>query len=626
MTFQVLFAILLTLPLLIPMVGEWFPLPFTLPGMWQLGLAACVQFGAGYTFYVSTFKGLLKKTIGMDFLVTLGTSAAFFSSAAVVLFQLNGHLYFETSAVLITLILVGRLLEEKSKQRATEGMQSLLKMQAKSARVKENGKEVEKPIEAIQMEECIIIKPGERVPVDGEVTGGKSHVDEAMLSGESAPVKKEAKESVYAGTVNQEGVLEIKVTKLGKETSLARIIELTQKAQQTKAPIQKKVDQIARFFVPCVVGVALITFCVWGFFLLNWNEAWTSGIAVLVIACPCALGLATPIVIKVACSLGAKEGVLIKDAETFEKVSQLQAFVVDKTGTLTEGKLTAQEIQSEDENFLQKAVSLTQNSDHPISKAITAYGEKSNASLEKGEAFHSHAGEGLSGTFQGKAYLLGSFRFFQTQKISLGKYQKQLEKDPRPLAALAEDGVCIGVIFLADQIKPGTKEAIETLKKMKKEIYLMSGDRQVVVDAIGKALGVDGVFAEVKPEEKAEQVQKLQSENKMTGMVGDGVNDAPALAAADAGFAIADGTDVAMENAAIGLMKSHLSNVVFALQLSEKALKKIKQNLFFAFFYNGIAIPLAAVGLLNPMIAGAAMALSSISVVLNALLLRTIPK
>jgi len=620
--FRTIFAILLTLPLVVPMFGEFFGKHIPFPYWIQLLLAAVVQFGAGYPFYMASWKSLKNGSANMDVLVALGTTTAFLFSAAVVIFNVRGYIYFETSAVLISLILLGRLIEHRSKHNAQGGMKALLKMQAKSAHIKQEGHVVEVDINSIKVGDVVVVKPGERIPVDGDVVGGESHVDESMLTGESVPVRKEKGEKAYAGTVNGEGMIEIQSSRLGKETSLGNIIRLVEEAQQSKAPIQKLADKISGIFVPTVLAIALLTFLLWGLIAGDFEEGLISGIAVLVIACPCALGLATPTVIMVACGRGAKEGVLIKDAEGLERASKVNAIIVDKTGTVTEGKLSVDQVESADRHLLQKAASLTIHSDHPISKAITNKAKDQGIQIQGCEAFHSHTGQGLSGAFQGKVYLLGSLRFFKDQRIDLSLYKEQLETDIRVIAALAEDGKCIGFVALADQIKKGSIEAIEKLHQMSKEVYLLSGDRKAVVESVGNTLKVDGSFAEVLPEEKANYVKKLQNDKKVTGMVGDGVNDAPALAAADVGFAIADGTDVAMESASIGLMHSSLANLLTALALSKLTFIKVRQNLFFAFIYNCVGIPLAAFGLFNPMIAGAAMAMSSISVVLNALTLQ----
>lgn len=610
---RTVFAIILTLPLALKIVGV------PLSHRFEFLLSGIVQIGAGYSFYFSSWKAIRSKSVNMDVLVTIGTTASFLFSMTAYLFHAPIYLYFETSPMLISLILLGRVIEKRSKYNAQSGMQSLLKMQAKMARLKKEESIVEVEIDAVKLGDVVVVKPGERIPVDGEIIEGKSYVDESMLTGESLPLLKERGGQVYAGTVNGEGVLEMRSSCLGKETSLAQIIRLVREAQHSKAPIQKLADQVAGVFVPIVLGISLITFLLWGILVGDWIKGLISGVAVLIIACPCSLGLATPIVIMVACGRGARDGVLIKDAASLERARQIQAILIDKTGTVTEGKLSIDEIQSEDPNYLAKAASLTIFSDHPISQAITRHAQAARIKVKGCTSFHSHTGRGLSGVFEGKTYLLGSFHFLKEQGVDLDRFEKVLQSDVRILTALAQEGKCIGFIALADQIKLGSEEAIEKLHAMKKMVYLVSGDRKVTAESVGKQLGVDGVFAEVLPEDKVRCVKQFQEKGQVTAMVGDGVNDAPALAIADVGFAVAAGTDVAMESASIGLMHSSLTNLLKALALSRVAFLKIRQNLFFAFIYNCIGIPLAAFGFLHPVIAGAAMAMSSISVVLNAL-------
>jgi len=617
-------ALLLALPLTIPMFAEFFGKEIVINPSLQWALATLVQFGAGYSFYVAGYKSLRSGSANMDVLVALGTSAAYFYSLFAVLFHFSTYLYFETSAVLIALILLGRLIENYTKKNAQGGMKALLKMQAKSARVKVGDQTNDVPIEEVKVGDVVVVRPGESIPVDGEVIIGGSHVDESMLTGESVPVRKEGGDKAFTGTVNGEGVLEIKATKLGSETSLGNIIRLVEQAQNSKAPIQKLADKVSGVFVPAVLAIAFITFFIWGF-TGDWMGGLISGIAVLVIACPCALGLAVPTVIMVACARGAKEGILVKDAEGLEKMRLVSAIIVDKTGTVTEGILSVTKLQSDlsEEEFLRNATRLTQHSDHPASKAITLFAKEKRVSTEKIEAFKAHSGKGLSGIHEGDEYALGSPQFLKSIGVELGELGVLIEKERGIVVALSKQKKCIGYVVLSDKIKKDTLGAIEALHKMGKKIYLLSGDRKPVVEEVANTLHVDGFFAEVLPEEKALFVKKLQEQNYVTGMVGDGINDAPALATADVGFAVASGTDVAMESATVGLMRSNLSNLVDALHLSKKTFTKIRQNLFFAFFYNCLGIPLAAVGLLNPMIAGAAMALSSISVVLNSLTLKS---
>ena len=603
-------AVLFAAPLLIPMLGGH------LSSSIQMVLATVVQFGAGYSFYIGSYKSLRSGTANMDVLVALGTSAAYFYSLAAATFHFSSHYYFETSAVLIALILLGRFFEHQSKTSAQSGMKALLKMEAKSARVKKEGTVEEVSIDLVSHGDIVIVRPGESVPVDGEVINGSSHLDESMLTGESVPARKEKGSMAFAGTMNMDGSLEIKATRLGKETSLGNIIRLVEEAQGSKAPIQKLADKISGIFVPIVLGIAILTFFIWGFGFQDWTEGLVSGIAVLVIACPCALGLAVPTVIMVACAQGAKEGVLIKNVEGLEQAARVDTLVVDKTGTVTEGKLSVSSIHStlSEDAFLIKAATLSRHSNHPISEAVTAHA--GNLPFEDVKDFKNHSGKGLSG----KGLLLGSPKFLESEGVSLEGFPLEREKDV--VVAVAEGKKCIGYATLSDQIKKDSKKAVEDLHALGKKIYLLSGDRKPVVEAVSKALSLDGFYAEVLPEDKAKVIEGFQKKAKIVGMVGDGINDAPALALADVGFAIASGTDVAMESASIGLMRSNLTNLNVALRLSKKTFVKIRQNLFFAFFYNTIGIPLAALGLLNPMIAGLAMALSSISVVLNSLSLR----
>lgn len=612
-------ALLFAFPLVIPMIGALLGKQWVITPALQCILATIVQFGAGYSFYISTFRGLKSFSANMDTLVVLGTSAAYFYSLYVWLFGVSNHFYFETSAVLIALILLGRFFEHRSTEQTKGGMKALLKMQAKEATVREGCRLKTVPIDQVKLGDFVLVRPGEKIPVDGEITEGETHINESMLTGESYPLSKKVGNIAFAGTMNGEGSITLKATRLGKETSLGNIIQMVEEAQGSKAPIQRIADKISGIFVPIVLGIAVLTFFIWGLSFGAWKGGLISGIAVLVIACPCALGLAVPTVIMVACGLGAKHGILIKDASGLEVANKITAFLVDKTGTITEGELSVERYETDDneEEFKALAVSIASHSDHPISKAI--------AGLQSGEEvshFKLHNGKGLSALYQDQAVFLGSQSFFTEQKIDLGKYREKLEKESGILALIGRGKTCIGYFVLKDQIKKDSKKAVDHLHQLGKKIFILSGDRRAVVEEVGKKIGVDGYFAEMNPDEKAAQVKKLQSKGEKVGMVGDGVNDAPALAYADVGFAVADGTDVSMENASIGLMTSRLTHLVLALELSRKTFVKIKQNLFFALIYNCLGIPLAALGLLNPMIAGAAMALSSISVVTNALSLR----
>ena len=622
MKIQLIGAILLSFPLLLPMFTDLFGFPFSVPPIIQTFLATLVQFGAGYPFYWGAFRSLKSGGANMDTLVALGTSAAYFYSLFAVFFLPSPHLYFETSAVLISLILLGRFIEHRSKKNAQGGMRALLKMQAKTARVKKGENFEEVPIETLSHGDHVIVRPGENVPVDGEVIGGASHLDESMLTGESLPIRKEKGDQVFAGTMNQEGVLEIRATRLGKETSLGNIIRLVEEAQGSKAPIQKLADRISGVFVPVVLAIAVVTLLVWGLGFYDWGEGLLSGIAVLVIACPCALGLAVPTVIMVACAKGAQEGVLIKNVEGLERAHKVETLIIDKTGTITEGKLSVASIKTslDEDTFIRRFSSLAHHSNHPVSAALASYGKDKR--VDEVTEFKAHSGKGISGLIKGKKWLIGSFKFMDEQGVEDKNYRKEAEKENKVVAVVAEEKQVIGIVCLLDQIKKDTVQGIEELHRMGKKVYILSGDREEVVKEVSTRVGADGYFSEILPEDKGRIVQEFQSKNQHVGMVGDGVNDAIALTSSDVGFAVGSGTDVAMESAMIGLMRSNLTNLVMALKLSKEASLKIKQNLFFAFFYNCIGIPIAAFGFLNPMIAGLAMALSSISVVTNSTLIK----
>lgn len=559
-------------------------------GWWQFGLASVVQFYGGYNFYKMAISALLKGKTNMHTLVTLGTSAAY--GFSVYALFCGGHLYFETSGFLITMILLGRLFETRALASAKGGMQSLLKMQPNEARVGD----AMVPIEELKVGVRVTVRPGETVPVDGVVVEGESSVNESMLTGESLPVKKVMGAEVFTGTSNGQGSLVIEAIKLGAESSLGRIIDMVAKAQASKAPVQKLVDIVAGRFSVTVLGIAVVTFLVWAFF--DVREAVISAVAVLVIACPCALGLATPTVLMVATAKGAKAGILIKDAAGLELMGKLKAIIFDKTGTVTAGKMAVDEVVG-DVKGLAKA--LSKRSSHPISEAIFDVC-KDEADLKVSD-FREVPGSGLEAVFEGK-------------KVFLGKGEGI--RDVRVASVIKVDGEVKGMFYLNDPIKVGAKESVEALQDAGLKLYLVSGDRIPVVEKVATELGFDGCFGEVLPEEKAGFVARLQEEHTFVGMVGDGINDAVALAKADVGIAMGSGTDVAMENAKIGLMHGRVDE---AFRLSRLTMRKIKQNIFFAFIYNSLGIPLAAFGLLNPMIAGTAMALSSITVVGNSILL-----
>ena len=618
---RVFLAVILSFPLMIPMISLILGKQVELPVFIQVTLATLVQFGLGFSFYVGAWKSIKSLTGNMDLLVALGISAAYFFSLGVVLFNIPGYLYFETSALLITFILIGRWIEKHAKEKAQKGMKAILMLEPKVANLKRANQVIEIPVEEVKKGDIILIKPGKKIPVDGTVLSGRSHVDESMLSGESLPVQKKPQKLVFAGTFNGEGSLEVESKSTGKNTRLTHIIELVEKVQSSKAPVEKLVDRISSYFVPAVLGIAILTFLVWGW-VGDFEKGMVHAIAVLVIACPCALGLATPTVIMVACARAVRIGVLIRDAEAFQQLNKVETLVVDKTGTITEGKLSVKAIYTTKKAFLQKAVSLAAHSSHPISQAICRYAKEKQIQPDQVISFSSHAGEGLSGNVEGKKYFLGSLSFLENQHVPIVALKEKLKKETHTICILADESQELGYMVFVDKIKESSFEAFEKFNEMGKEIYLMSGDRKEAVTAVAKQLGISHFFSEVLPEDKAKYVQKLKDKQKIVGMVGDGINDALAMATADVGIALAQGADVAMENASIGLMENHLTHLASAFLLSHLTLKKIWQNLFFAFFYNCIAIPLAFLGLLTPLVAGAAMAMSSISVILNALTLQ----
>ncbi len=612
-------ALLMSSILALEMVGVKIPL-------WvQIVLASMVQFGPGFSFYVGTWNGLKQFSANMDTLVCLGTSAAYGYSLYFALMGSEGHLYFETSSLLISFILLGRVLEARAKGRANAGMTALFKLQPKTARVyQEGGNFIDIPIAEMQRGALFLVRPGERVPVDATVTEGNSHVDESMLTGESLPVRKEKGASIYAGTLNQEGALYARAEKWGEESALGQIIRMVEEAQSSKAPIERVADRVTAVFVPIVLGIALLTFLMWWLFAGNPGEGLKNAIAVLVIACPCALGLATPTVIMVATGKAALNNILIKNAEVLETAQKIDVILLDKTGTVTEGKLTVTAMESVDSASLAIAYQLASHSEHPISKAIAAHLHAQHSSPTDIEQFTSMAGKGIKASRDHANYYLGSLAFIQSMQIDISAFEKKISQSSGTLALLADDSRALGYFILADPLKTGAKAAVADFRQLGMKVFLLSGDRFSTAKSIAEELGVDGFKAELLPEQKVAFIQEMKG--SVIAMVGDGVNDAPALASVAVGFAIGAGTDVAMESASVILMGSELSGVGDTVRLARSTFQKIRQNLFFAFAYNCLGIPIAAFGLLNPIIAGAAMALSSISVVTNALLLKGIPK
>jgi P-type Cu+ transporter len=637
-----IFSLILSLPLLWAMVGHFsftsflfVPNAFMNPWV-QLALATPVQFYIGKQFYVGAYKALRNKSANMDVLVALGTSAAYFYSVLLsIQSMMNGThlvgLYFETSAILITLIILGKLSEAKAKGRSSEAIKKLMGLQAKTALVIRSGEETEIPLEAVVTGDIILVKPGEKIPVDGEILEGRSALDESMITGESVPVDKTVGDKVIGATINKNGFIKIKATKVGKDTALAQIIKVVEEAQGSKAPIQRLADNISGIFVPIVVGIAIVTFLVWFLWVTpgNFAEALEKMIAVLVIACPCALGLATPTSIMAGSGRAAEYGILFKGGEHLEMTHRINTVILDKTGTITNGAPVLTDVMTEmDEvEFLTLVGSAEKQSEHPLAQAIVEGIKGKNINLKAVSEFEAIPGFGIKAVIEGKEVLVGTRRLMKKYEVEMNHVQSKmeaLEKQGKTAMLAAVDGTFAGIVAVADTIKETSTEAIKRLKEMGLEVIMITGDNQQTAAAIAKLAGVEHVIAEVLPEGKAEEVKKLQQQGKKVAMVGDGINDAPALAIADIGMAIGTGTDVAMEAADITLIRGDLNSIADAIFMSKKTIGNIKQNLFWAFAYNTIGIPIAAIGLLAPWLAGAAMAFSSVSVVLNALRLQRV--
>ena len=638
------FSFILSVPLLWAMVSHFtftsfIPLPHMLMNPWvQLALATPVQFVVGKQFYVGAFKALRNKSANMDVLVALGTSAAYFYSLYSSLKSLGSsvhtaQLYYETSAILITLILLGKLFEANAKGRSSEAIKKMMGLQAKTAVVVRDGAEVKIPVEEVKKGEVIFIKPGEKVPVDGEIIEGQSAIDESMLTGESVPVDKNIGDKVIGATLNKNGFFKIKATNVGKETALAQIIKVVEEAQGSKAPIQRLADYISGIFVPIVVGIALLTFFVWYIWIApgEFAPALEKLIAVLVIACPCALGLATPTSIMAGSGRAAEFGILFKGGEHLEATHKIDTILLDKTGTVTNGTPVLTDVRIaqgyEENELLQLVASAERLSEHPLAQALVAGIKNKGIEIQDPLSFEAIPGYGVKATVQERELLVGTRKLMNQHKVNIDaalEGMTNLEREGKTVMLVALDGKYAGVLAVADTIKETSKEAVSRLKEMGLEVMIITGDNRQTAQAIAMQAGIEHVIAEVLPEEKAEEVKKLQQQGKKVAMVGDGINDAPALALADIGMAIGTGTDVAMEAADITLMRGDLMSIVDAIEMSRKTISNIKQNLFWAMGYNTLGIPIAAVGLLAPWVAGAAMAFSSVSVVLNALRLQRV--
>jgi Cu+-exporting ATPase len=631
----VVISAILTVPLVLSMIFKflgWYG--GILDNPWfQIGLATPVQFVIGYRYYRGAYHTLKSGSANMDVLIAMGTTAAYFYSLynvfALPMEMIHNYLYFEASAVIITLITLGKYLEAVAKGRTSEAIRKLLGLQAKTARVIRNGEEMEVPVEQVEVGDIVVVRPGEKIPVDGVIIEGYSSVDESMLTGESIPVEKKVGDEVIGATINKTGTFKFKATKIGKDTVLAQIVKLVEEAQGSKAPIQKLADQISGVFVPVVIAIALITFGVWYFAFGNFTAGLINAVAVLVIACPCALGLATPTSVMVGTGKGAEYGVLIKGGEHLERAHRIKAIVLDKTGTITKGKPEVTDIiptgNLREEEILSFAAIAEKNSEHPLGEAIVNKAKEKGFELPDPENFEAIPGHGIYAKIKGREVYLGNRRLMKAKNISTESIEDlltKLENEGKTAMIMAIDGSLEGIVAVADTLKENSKEAIDELKKMGIEVWMITGDNERTARAIARQVGIDKVMAEVLPEHKAEEVEKLKKQGKITAMVGDGINDAPALAAADVGIAIGTGTDVAIEAADITLMSGDLKGIVTAIKLSRATMRNIKQNLFWAFIYNTLGIPFAALGYLSPAIAGAAMAFSSVSVVTNALRLK----
>ncbi len=623
-------GVILTLPLVAQMLSLFIPgYGFMLPVWLQLTFATPVQFAVGWRFYKGAYHALRGGAPNMEVLVSLGTSAAYFFSLAVVVFHIPSALYFDSAALITTLILMGKLLEHKAKAQTSQAVRALVKLQPKTARVVRDGEETDVPVERVIKGDEILVRPGEIVPVDGVVQSGGTTVDESMLTGESLPVPKGEGSAVFAATINRTGAFRFRATKIGKDTALAQIIRMVDEAQGSKAPIQQLADKVSGIFVPIVLGVAAVTFLAW-FFIAGFTHALIYAVAVLVIACPCSLGLATPTALMVGTGKGAELGVLIKGGEALQQAHRITTVVLDKTGTITQGKPTVTDVRPfgvQEAELLQIAASVEASSEHPLGAAVVDHARVQGIALASVNDVKAIPGYGVEANIEGARVLIGNRSLMDREGIDRSEDSAdavELEAQGKTAMWVAHGARLLGLVAVADTVRETSAQAIADLQGMGIDVYMITGDNRQTAEAIARQveLAPDRVLAQVLPEQKAEEVKKLQQQGKVVGMVGDGINDAPALATADVGFAIGTGTDVAIETADIALLRGDLESVVRSIKLAKATMRKIRQNLGWAFGYNTLGIPLAAFGVVSPVIAGAAMALSSVSVVTNSLLLR----
>ncbi len=599
-----------------------------LPRWLQLALATPVQFWIGRRFYLGAWRALRGGGANMDVLVALGTSAAYLFSAIVTLFGLHKqHVYFEASAVIITLVLLGKLLEARAKGRASAAIEQLLRLQPMTARIERDGQLVDVDVAEVVVGDVFLVRPGERVPVDAEVLEGRSSVDESMLTGESLPVTKETHARVFAATQNGTGSLKCRALRVGAQTQLAEIIRLVGEAQGSKAPIQRLADQISGVFVPIVLVIALLTLTGWWLGTGAFTPALINAVAVLVIACPCALGLATPTAIMVGTGRAAQSGILVRDAAALERAEKIQTLVVDKTGTLTEGRPDVTDIVPlsgmDERELIALAAGLERGSEHPLAGALLRKAAALGVTPAAASGVRARPGQGIEGEAQGRKLVLGSAAWMEARALTVdAEVVERLAGEGKTVVALADDTRVLGYLGIADRLRDNSPGAVSRLRAAKVELVMLTGDNAATAQAIARQAGIARWKAGVLPQHKAAEVQRLKADGACVGMAGDGINDAPALAAADVSFAFASGSDIAIEAADVTLMRNDLSSAADAISLSHATLSRIRQNLFFAFVYNALGIPLAALGWLSPVVAGAAMAMSSVSVAINSLLLR----